>query len=29
MRIGYTVLPIAMGIDKFFNSMVYWPQYLD
>ena len=28
MRIGYTVLPIAMGIDKFFNSMVYWPQYL-
>jgi uncharacterized membrane protein YphA (DoxX/SURF4 family) len=28
MRIGYTVLPIAMGIDKFFNSMVYWPKYL-
>ena len=28
MRVGYTVLPIAMGIDKFFNAMVSWPQYL-
>ena len=28
LRIGYTVLPIAMGIDKFFNAMVYWPKYL-
>jgi len=28
MRLGYTVLPIAMGIDKFFNGMVYWPKYL-
>jgi len=28
LRLGFTVLPIAMGIDKFFNSMVYWPQYL-
>jgi hypothetical protein len=28
MRIGFTALPIAMGIDKFFNAMVYWPQYL-
>ena len=28
MRIGYTVLPLAMGIDKFFNAMVSWPQYL-
>jgi uncharacterized membrane protein YphA (DoxX/SURF4 family) len=28
MRLGYTVLPIAMGIDKFFNAMVYWPKYL-
>jgi uncharacterized membrane protein YphA (DoxX/SURF4 family) len=28
MRLGYTVLPIAMGIDKFFNAMVSWPQYL-
>ena len=28
MRLGYTVLPIAMGIDKFFNAMVFWPKYL-
>jgi uncharacterized membrane protein YphA (DoxX/SURF4 family) len=28
MRAGYTVLPIAMGIDKFFNAMVSWPDYL-
>src|SRR5207302_5523740 len=28
LRIGYTVLPLAMGIDKFFNAMVKWPQYL-
>ena len=28
MRVGYTALPIAMGIDKFFNAMVSWPQYL-
>src|SRR5205823_8810088 len=28
MRIGYTVLPLAMGIDKFFNAMVSWPKYL-
>src|SRR5437868_4564462 len=28
LRVGFTVLPIAMGIDKFFNSMVYWPKYL-
>jgi uncharacterized membrane protein YphA (DoxX/SURF4 family) len=28
MRIGYTVLPLAMGIDKFFNAMVSWPTYL-
>jgi len=28
LRLGFTVLPIAMGIDKFYNSMVYWPQYL-
>jgi uncharacterized membrane protein YphA (DoxX/SURF4 family) len=28
LRIGFTVLPIAMGIDKYFNSMVYWPKYL-
>jgi len=28
LRIGYTVLPLAMGIDKFFNAMVSWPKYL-
>jgi uncharacterized membrane protein YphA (DoxX/SURF4 family) len=28
MRLGYTVLPLAMGIDKFFNAMVSWPDYL-
>ncbi len=28
LRLGFTVLPLAMGVDKFFNAMVYWPQYL-
>jgi len=28
LRLGFTVLPIAMGIDKFFNAMFFWPQYL-
>jgi uncharacterized membrane protein YphA (DoxX/SURF4 family) len=28
MRLGYAVLPVAMGIDKFFNAMVSWPDYL-
>jgi uncharacterized membrane protein YphA (DoxX/SURF4 family) len=28
LRVGFCVLPIVMGIDKFFNSMVFWPQYL-
>jgi uncharacterized membrane protein YphA (DoxX/SURF4 family) len=28
LRLGYTVLPLAMGIDKFFNAMVSWPDYL-
>jgi uncharacterized membrane protein YphA (DoxX/SURF4 family) len=28
LRLGFTVLPIAMGIDKFFNAMVSWPKYL-
>ena len=28
MRIGYTVLPLLMGVDKFFNGLVYWPKYL-
>jgi hypothetical protein len=28
LRAGFTVAPILMGIDKFFNWMVYWPGYL-
>jgi uncharacterized membrane protein YphA (DoxX/SURF4 family) len=28
LRIAFVALPLAMGIDKFFNSMVYWPHYL-
>jgi uncharacterized membrane protein YphA (DoxX/SURF4 family) len=28
MRVGFTVAPIAFGLDKFWNGMVYWPQYL-
>ena len=28
LRTGYTVLPILMGADKFFNAMVNWEQYL-
>jgi uncharacterized membrane protein YphA (DoxX/SURF4 family) len=28
MRVAFTVAPIAFGIDKFFNGMVDWPQYL-
>jgi uncharacterized membrane protein YphA (DoxX/SURF4 family) len=28
LRLGFTAAPIAFGIDKFFNGMVFWPQYL-
>jgi uncharacterized membrane protein YphA (DoxX/SURF4 family) len=28
LRIGFTVLPIAMGVDKFFNAFVNWEKYL-
>jgi uncharacterized membrane protein YphA (DoxX/SURF4 family) len=28
MRLVFTVAPIAFGVDKFFNVMVHWPQYL-
>jgi uncharacterized membrane protein YphA (DoxX/SURF4 family) len=28
LRVGFTAIPIATGIDKYFNSMVYWPKYL-
>lgn len=28
LRIGFTVAPIAFGLDKFFNAMVDWEKYL-
>jgi uncharacterized membrane protein YphA (DoxX/SURF4 family) len=28
MRLTFTVAPIAFGLDKFWNGMVYWPKYL-
>jgi hypothetical protein len=28
LRVGFTVLPLVMGIDKFFNALTNWPQYL-
>src|SRR4051794_39694410 len=28
LRIAFTVAPIAFGLDKFFNVMVHWPNYL-
>jgi uncharacterized membrane protein YphA (DoxX/SURF4 family) len=28
LRAGFTVAPIAFGLDKFWNLMVHWPQYL-
>jgi uncharacterized membrane protein YphA (DoxX/SURF4 family) len=28
LRLGYTAIPLAMGIDKFFNGLVFWPKYL-
>jgi uncharacterized membrane protein YphA (DoxX/SURF4 family) len=28
LRLGLTVAPILFGLDKFFNVMVDWPQYL-
>jgi uncharacterized membrane protein YphA (DoxX/SURF4 family) len=28
LRTGFTVAPILMGVDKFFNWMVDWPEYL-
>ncbi len=28
MRLAFTVAPIAFGLDKFFNVMVDWPNYL-
>ena len=28
LRIAFAVAPIAFGLDKFFNVLVDWPQYL-
>jgi hypothetical protein len=28
MRLTFTVAPIAFGLDKFFNVLVAWPDYL-
>lgn len=28
LRIAFTVAPILFGLDKFFNWMVHWPNYL-
>jgi uncharacterized membrane protein YphA (DoxX/SURF4 family) len=28
LRVAFTVAPIALGLDKFFNVMVDWPTYL-
>lgn len=28
LRIGFVVLPLWMGIDKYFNSLTDWPGYL-
>jgi hypothetical protein len=28
LRIGFTAAPILFGLDKFFNWMVDWPDYL-
>ncbi len=28
LRIGFTLAPIAFGLDKFFNLMVDWEKYL-
>ncbi len=28
LRVGFTALPIVFGLDKFFNVLVDWPNYL-
>ncbi|MFD6140387.1 hypothetical protein [Promicromonospora sp. NPDC060271] len=28
MRVGFTVLPIWMGVDKFADGLTDWPEYL-
>ena len=28
LRLGFTLAPIVAGLDKFFNLLVHWEQYL-
>jgi hypothetical protein len=28
MRVAFTAAPIAFGLDKYFNVLVHWPNYL-
>jgi uncharacterized membrane protein YphA (DoxX/SURF4 family) len=28
LRVGFAALPIVMGLDKFWDLMVFWPKYL-
>jgi uncharacterized membrane protein YphA (DoxX/SURF4 family) len=28
LRLGFTIAPIVAGLDKFFNLLVNWEQYL-
>ena len=28
LRLGYSAIPLVMGIDEYFNGLVYWPKYL-
>ncbi len=28
LRVGFVVLPLLMGADKFANKLTYWPDYL-
>jgi uncharacterized membrane protein YphA (DoxX/SURF4 family) len=28
LRVGFTVLPLVVGVDKFFDKLVDWKQYL-
>ena len=28
LRIGFTVVPILFGLDKFFNVLVHWDRYV-
>ncbi|MPV49131.1 hypothetical protein GCG21_03740 [Pseudactinotalea sp. HY160] len=28
LRVGFVVLPLSMGIDKFIDGLTFWPDYL-